>query len=148
MLTLSYHPGIPLGQQDQGFLHQAPAHTHAACSGSVPDAACRPSFPSAVASWGKRGHDSLCSPFLSHYSHLQAWERACTSSAETTLHPTAAAHRKSNRIYSCYNGGATTSLGLSMGLHPVNTAYFAPTLLLLQLQFRPKAPMLLTTSQT
>lgn len=126
--------------QDQGSLLQAPAHRHATCSGSVPEAVCCPSFPSAVASWGKGGHDSVRSPFLAHYSHTQAWERACTSSAETAFCPIAAAHHKSKRICSYHSNGATSSLGLSRGLHPVNTAtaYFAPTLPLLQLQFRPK----------
>lgn len=136
--------------QDQGSLQEAPAHRHVSCSGSVPDAVCCPSFPSAVASWGKGGHESPCSLFLSNYSHMQAWERACTSSAETMFCPIGAAHHRSNHIHSYYNSGATSSLGLSRGLHPVNTVttHFAPTLLLLQLQFRPKVPTLPTISRT
>lgn len=143
--------GTTLGQHRTRVSAQMPAHRHATCSGSVPGAVFCPSISSAMAMWGKQGHDSPCSPFLSHYffSHMQTLQRACTSSAETAFCPTAAAHHRSNHIH-FWDSSATSALALSWCLFPGNTVtkYLAPPLLMLQLHFRPEVPVLLTTSRT
>lgn len=122
MLTLSHHQGQHLASTGQGFLHHTPAHRPATYSESVSGAVCCPRIPSAMARWGKWGQDSPCSPFLSHYffSHMQTWQRPCSSSAEAESCLTAAAHHRSNHAHSCYSG-SVSALELSWCLLSVNT---------------------------
>lgn len=103
-----------------------------------PWAVCCPRIPSAMVRWGKWGHDSPCSPFLPHYffSHMQKWQRACTSSAETVFCPTAAARHRSNHshflLQQCnFSFGTELMLALSKHCHQVFGTYtpVAPTAL-------------------
>lgn len=143
MLTLPYHLGTPLGQHRAKGL--CTRHLHIDMPRVLGLSLMQCAAPVPPVQWpagGSGGMIHSAPHFFPTTLTCEAWERACTSSAETTFCPIAAAHCKSNPIGSYYNSGANSSLGQSIGLVNTVTMYFAATLLILQLQFRPKVPML------